>query len=266
MALGCLREVEHCRTIVGNGTSADTQLAVFEQAQRQCREGRRVARRHRLDRRSDAAVTRSGRDFEGFLDFAGLLRRVAVNHAARRRVGGRSARAPGQLGAIGRVADDDAAGSGFGLRDKFRQLLLARRSWRALRDDLRAGHEIVHVLRDDAEVRPDRRSPRRRAQVREHERAKRRIAAPKIVVSAIRHAVPRGRDPIAAAPAARLARRARSAGGSAGTACRRRLRARRSGRRLRLGACFGRGFLVVRLPAGSSNCGTASGPGSCPPA
>jgi carboxylate-amine ligase len=32
-ALGCLAEVQHCRTIVGNGTSADTQLAVFEQAQ-----------------------------------------------------------------------------------------------------------------------------------------------------------------------------------------------------------------------------------------
>ncbi len=33
LALGCLKEVEHCRTIVGSGTSADTQLAVFEQAQ-----------------------------------------------------------------------------------------------------------------------------------------------------------------------------------------------------------------------------------------
>ena len=33
VALGCLKEVQHCRTIVGNGTSADTQLAVFEQAQ-----------------------------------------------------------------------------------------------------------------------------------------------------------------------------------------------------------------------------------------
>ena len=32
-ALGCLKEVQHCRTIVGNGTSADTQLAVFEKAQ-----------------------------------------------------------------------------------------------------------------------------------------------------------------------------------------------------------------------------------------
>jgi carboxylate-amine ligase len=31
--LGCLNEVEHCRSIVGSGTSADTQLAVFEQAQ-----------------------------------------------------------------------------------------------------------------------------------------------------------------------------------------------------------------------------------------
>jgi carboxylate-amine ligase len=32
-ALDCVREVEHCRSIVGSGTSADTQLAVFEQAQ-----------------------------------------------------------------------------------------------------------------------------------------------------------------------------------------------------------------------------------------
>jgi carboxylate-amine ligase len=30
-ALGCLGELRHCRTIVGAGTSADTQLAVFEQ-------------------------------------------------------------------------------------------------------------------------------------------------------------------------------------------------------------------------------------------
>jgi glutamate---cysteine ligase / carboxylate-amine ligase len=33
-ALGCVAEVEHCRTIVGNGTSADTQLAVFEEAEK----------------------------------------------------------------------------------------------------------------------------------------------------------------------------------------------------------------------------------------
>jgi glutamate---cysteine ligase / carboxylate-amine ligase len=32
-ALGCLDEVEHCRAIVGQGTSADAQLAVFDQAQ-----------------------------------------------------------------------------------------------------------------------------------------------------------------------------------------------------------------------------------------
>ncbi|HEX2655937.1 MAG TPA: carboxylate-amine ligase [Xanthobacteraceae bacterium] len=32
-ALGCLAEVEHCRLIAGAGTSADTQLAVFQQAQ-----------------------------------------------------------------------------------------------------------------------------------------------------------------------------------------------------------------------------------------
>jgi carboxylate-amine ligase len=31
-ALGCLAEVEHCRTIAGSGTSADAQLAVFEEA------------------------------------------------------------------------------------------------------------------------------------------------------------------------------------------------------------------------------------------
>jgi carboxylate-amine ligase len=32
-ALGCLDHVRHCRAIVGEGTSADAQLAVFEQAQ-----------------------------------------------------------------------------------------------------------------------------------------------------------------------------------------------------------------------------------------
>jgi len=32
-ALGCLAEVEHCRAIVGEGTSADAQLAVYEQVQ-----------------------------------------------------------------------------------------------------------------------------------------------------------------------------------------------------------------------------------------
>lgn len=32
-ALGCLEDVLHCRAIVGEGTSADAQLAVFEQAQ-----------------------------------------------------------------------------------------------------------------------------------------------------------------------------------------------------------------------------------------
>jgi carboxylate-amine ligase len=32
-ALGCEKAIEHCRAIVGSGTSADTQLAVFEQAQ-----------------------------------------------------------------------------------------------------------------------------------------------------------------------------------------------------------------------------------------
>ena len=31
-ALGCEKEIEHCRSIVGGGTSADTQLAVFEEA------------------------------------------------------------------------------------------------------------------------------------------------------------------------------------------------------------------------------------------
>jgi carboxylate-amine ligase len=31
-ALGCREEVEHCRVIVGRGTSADTQLAIFEQS------------------------------------------------------------------------------------------------------------------------------------------------------------------------------------------------------------------------------------------
>jgi carboxylate-amine ligase len=31
--LGCVDEIEHCRSIVGSGTSADRQLAVFEKAQ-----------------------------------------------------------------------------------------------------------------------------------------------------------------------------------------------------------------------------------------
>jgi carboxylate-amine ligase len=30
--LGCLAEVEHCRTIAGSGTSADAQLEVFKHA------------------------------------------------------------------------------------------------------------------------------------------------------------------------------------------------------------------------------------------
>jgi carboxylate-amine ligase len=33
-ALDCVAEVEHCRLIVGNGTSADVQLAVYEEAER----------------------------------------------------------------------------------------------------------------------------------------------------------------------------------------------------------------------------------------
>jgi len=47
VALKCLDDILHCRTIVGGGTSADAQLAVFEQA------------RHRTDNRSAAlrAVT-----------------------------------------------------------------------------------------------------------------------------------------------------------------------------------------------------------------
>ena len=31
--LDCVDEIEHCRSIVGSGTSADRQLAVFEKAQ-----------------------------------------------------------------------------------------------------------------------------------------------------------------------------------------------------------------------------------------
>ncbi len=30
-ALGCVPEVEHCRTIVANGTSADAQLAIYKE-------------------------------------------------------------------------------------------------------------------------------------------------------------------------------------------------------------------------------------------
>jgi carboxylate-amine ligase len=32
--LGCMGEIDRCRTIVGSGTSADTQLAIFEACQK----------------------------------------------------------------------------------------------------------------------------------------------------------------------------------------------------------------------------------------
>ena len=34
VALGCMGEIDRCRTIVGSGTSADTQLAIFEACQK----------------------------------------------------------------------------------------------------------------------------------------------------------------------------------------------------------------------------------------
>jgi carboxylate-amine ligase len=55
LALGCLKEVEHCRTIVGGGTSADTQLAVFEQAQGRA-EGRADALRAVTDWIAEATL------------------------------------------------------------------------------------------------------------------------------------------------------------------------------------------------------------------
>ena len=55
LALGCLKEVEHCRTIVGSGTSADTQLAVFEQAQGRA-EGRADALRAVTDWIAEATL------------------------------------------------------------------------------------------------------------------------------------------------------------------------------------------------------------------
>jgi carboxylate-amine ligase len=47
--------VQHCRTIVGGGTSADTQLAVFEQAQGRA-EGRADALRAVTDWIAEATL------------------------------------------------------------------------------------------------------------------------------------------------------------------------------------------------------------------
>ena len=55
VALGCLDEVNHCRTIVGSGTSADTQLAVFERAQGRS-EGRAEALRAVTDWIAEATL------------------------------------------------------------------------------------------------------------------------------------------------------------------------------------------------------------------
>jgi len=57
----------------------------------------------------------------------------------------------GQIRAVGRITDDDTAGRGLGLRDQFGQFLFARHNAIARADDLRAGFEIIHVLRHDAE-------------------------------------------------------------------------------------------------------------------
>ena len=51
-ALGCADEIRRCRAIVGAGTSADAQLAVFEAHERRRGRDEALARRHRLDRRA----------------------------------------------------------------------------------------------------------------------------------------------------------------------------------------------------------------------
>ena len=56
-ALGCAAEIDRCRAIVGSGTSADVQLAVFEAHSANARSRRRVARGDRLDRGRDVAVS-----------------------------------------------------------------------------------------------------------------------------------------------------------------------------------------------------------------
>ena len=55
-ALGCLDEMRRCRTIVGAGTSADAQMAVFENARQDRRPRQCAQRRHRLARGRDAAI------------------------------------------------------------------------------------------------------------------------------------------------------------------------------------------------------------------
>ena len=57
-ALGCLAEMQRCRTIVGSGTSADAQMAVYEKYRQDRRPRPRAQRRHRLARGDDAAVSR----------------------------------------------------------------------------------------------------------------------------------------------------------------------------------------------------------------
>ena len=70
-ALGCLSELRRCRTIVGAGTSADTQLAVFERAHGNEQPPRRLARRHRMDCRGDAALRPEVRGTRDFAPFTG---------------------------------------------------------------------------------------------------------------------------------------------------------------------------------------------------
>ena len=55
-ALGCLAEINRCRAIVGAGTSADAQLAMFEAHRERERPRRSAARGERLDRGGDLAV------------------------------------------------------------------------------------------------------------------------------------------------------------------------------------------------------------------
>ena len=60
-ALGCLAEMQRCRTIVGSGTSADAQMAVYEKHRQDRRPRPRAQRRHRLARGDDAAVIATAR-------------------------------------------------------------------------------------------------------------------------------------------------------------------------------------------------------------
>jgi len=124
-ALGCSAEVEHCRTIVGKGTSADAQIAVYEEAGKRS-DGRAdaFARRDRMGRRSDAAI--------GSLWCVAAL--VPGRHRKRPEVRARLL----QFGAIGGRADDKSAESAVGPLNQADKLLFALEHTGARGVDLRA--------------------------------------------------------------------------------------------------------------------------------